>query len=1131
MPKPPSLTAEQYAEVASTFDAILDADLSEAAALDLIRERAGADAAVAESLRSMLAAHMSELASGDDAGLQASALEAVGAEVEAAGQRMAAATPRSIGPYEIVRFVAAGGMGAVYEALQHEPRRRVAIKVIRFELLSPSSVKRFEAEGHLLARLRHEGIAQVFAMGRTETPSGVVPYLVLEYVDGTSITAYARENQLDTTKRIELLRAVCRAVQYAHDNGVLHRDLKPGNILVDGDGHPRVLDFGIARSFEDTEHQATLTASGMFLGTLAYMSPEQAVPTGAPLDVRVDVYGIGAVGYEVLTGVPPHDLEGLSIPEAVERISRHDPRPMASHDPALAGDLTAIFRKALSTDRDRRYRSAHEFDEDLRRVLEHEPITARAPSAFYQVRKLVRRNRLTFALLALILFSLVVGLGLALGERSVALEAKRAAQRTAREAERERYAATLQAAWSSIEAGSTDAASDFLATELPGEGGIELALLRARAYGAVSVDPLEVRSNRVVCISPDGRFAVAPGLDGSAVRIDLSTRESVPLLRTRSVLPATTYEFVSGRPDWLMCAHGDRVDVVEVGRRRLVHSITADAPTRGLDEASSVLAVAYVSGRVHLLDLEHGALVRDARLPRWQGAAVPVAVRHGRYLIRILPTGGLEVLDLKSGTTRSVDEAIAETSQTPLLSPDGRYLVHRLSSPVVYDFERGDRFHLGGRAGGVLADAVLNEAGNALAILDLSGRVTLWDLDARRPTFRSRDARLATRGVGAQRHRRSKGAIRFRPDERGLVTIAGGKLATWSTRATPTRLDHAVGGTPFPHVYALAWHPEGRWLASAAWDDRIVLWDTWTGRRVGELNLRDAFRSALPDRSDPLIMEPVALAWSPDGNQLAAFTWRHFCACWSIGDRTQWFGGQLGGRLVRLENNQALVVAAPGGAARHVPLSSAAPGTSPKMSPRRPLTPPTWTWHDPQVPRARLAFGFAAAGNRVAAGRHSHDGTVDTFTVWERGRAAPLWAGRIVGDALSVELADAGQRLLIGTRAGTIQIHDVEQRRRLLVMRAHEDYIIALSLSPDGTMLASGSGDGWVRLDPLSPVGVRVRRATEAAAQHERILPRVQQALADGRSGPEALEALRADAALAQDDRRAAEMLLFSLQK
>ena len=352
MSKLPTLTAEQFALVSETFGTIVAEDLGADAAQARIAERAAGDDEVAQALTEMWEAHASEGGADDTTGaFQAQAIEAVEAETRAAGEEIERHVPERIGPYRIVRFVASGGMGTVYEAEQDEPRRRVAIKVIRLELLTRESIQRFEAEGHLLARLKHRGIAQVFAMGRMETPAGSVPYLVLEFVDGVPITEYVERNAVDRRGRVELLRQVGDAVQYAHDNGVLHRDLKPGNILVDAKGRAHVLDFGIGRALDDDRTQASLTATGLFLGTLAYMSPEQAVRSSKPLDVRVDVYGLGAVGYELLAGRPPQAVKDLPLHVAIERVSQRESPSLESVDDAtISGDLSAIFTKALATD-------------------------------------------------------------------------------------------------------------------------------------------------------------------------------------------------------------------------------------------------------------------------------------------------------------------------------------------------------------------------------------------------------------------------------------------------------------------------------------------------------------------------------------------------------------------------------------------------------------------------------------------------------------------------------------------------------------------------------------------------------------------------------------------------------------
>jgi tetratricopeptide (TPR) repeat protein/predicted Ser/Thr protein kinase len=300
--------------------------------------------------------------------------------------------PRSIGRYRIVRHIGTGGMGEVYEAEQDNPRRRVALKVIRPDIASPEVLRRFDLESSILAKLQHPGIAQVFDAGKAQGPAGETPYFAMEFVEGRPLLEFAAA--LPLKDRLALFLKVCEAVEHAHRRGIIHRDLKPANILVDAAGQPRILDFGIARVTDADIRATTLqTDIGKLVGTLPYMSPEQAGGDPADLDTRSDVYSLGVILYELLAGKPPYEIKRGRIPEALRIIKEVDPAPLSTTNRTLRGDLETITSKSLAKERERRYQSVSDLAADLRRYLSDQPIEARPPSAMYQIRKFTRRNR------------------------------------------------------------------------------------------------------------------------------------------------------------------------------------------------------------------------------------------------------------------------------------------------------------------------------------------------------------------------------------------------------------------------------------------------------------------------------------------------------------------------------------------------------------------------------------------------------------------------------------------------------------------------------------------------------------------------------------------------------------------
>jgi serine/threonine protein kinase len=380
--------------------------------------------------------------------------------------------PHRIGPYRIIRKIGQGGMGAVFEAEQDNPRRTIALKVIRAGIASEQILHRFKLEAHALGRLQHPGIAQVHEAGIAEiqTAAGLVieqPFFSMEFIRGQALSEFARRQNLTTRQRLELLAKICDAVQHAHQHGVIHRDLKPGNILVDEAGQPKILDFGVARITDaDTQMTTLRTAAGQLIGTIAYMSPEQVAGTRNDLDERSDVYALGVVMYELLAGRLPCDLSSKTIPEAARTIAEEDPLPLSAIKRAFRGDLSTIVAKALEKDRERRYQSAADLAGDIRRFLSDQPILAHPVTTFYQLRKFARRNPALVGGVLVAFGALLIGIA---GTTSQAIRATRARNRSLRAervAQQSRAEAEAQRAEAQRQEAIAQAVNDFLTDDL-----------------------------------------------------------------------------------------------------------------------------------------------------------------------------------------------------------------------------------------------------------------------------------------------------------------------------------------------------------------------------------------------------------------------------------------------------------------------------------------------------------------------------------------------------------------------------------------------------------------------------------------------------------------------------------------
>ena len=509
------------------------------------------------------------------------------------------ATGERIGRYKLLQKIGEGGCGVVYMAEQEEPvRRRVALKVIKLGMDTKSVIARFEAERQALAMMDHPNIAKVLDGGATDTGR---PYFVMELVRGTKITEYCDETKLPTRDRLDLFVKVCQAVQHAHQKGIIHRDLKPSNILVtvnDGAAVPKVIDFGIAKATNQQRltDKTVFTAFEQFIGTPAYMSPEQALMTSVDIDTRSDIYSLGVLLYEMLTGKTPleaKELLSLGLDEMRRAIREQEPvRPSTRLSTMQEGDLTStakqrqievptlihqlrgdldwIVMKALEKDRARRYETANGLASDIQRHLNNEPVLARPASTAYRFQKLVRRNKLLFAAGASIVTALLVGVVVSTWQAARAVKAERqaraetvraqTAEQTATQSAAAEARAREQADQSAAEARLNLYAADMKVTQLAlaeYNTGLALTLLDRHkpAPGVRDLRGFEWRylwqqargqvmgSTRVtypgpwsLAFSPDERWLAVAGHKGASIVNVATWREQVNLTATAQPL-------------------------------------------------------------------------------------------------------------------------------------------------------------------------------------------------------------------------------------------------------------------------------------------------------------------------------------------------------------------------------------------------------------------------------------------------------------------------------------------------------------------------------------------------------------------------------------------------------------------
>ncbi len=743
--------------------------------------------------------------------------EGAGSEAGLAGEaRLTERVGDRIGRYRLLQPIGEGGCGVVYLAEQEEPvRRRVALKVIKMGMDTRSVIARFEAERQALAMMDHPNIARVLDAGATEAGR---PYFVMELVRGVRITEYCDENRLPTEQRLRLFIQVCQAVQHAHQKGIIHRDLKPSNILVtlhDGVPVPKIIDFGIAKATEQRLTQKTLfTEFRAFIGTPAYMSPEQAEMSGLDIDTRSDIYSLGVLLYELLTGRTPFDPKALmagGLDECRRTIREQEPaRPstrlgtLHAADLATAagqrrtdvprllhqlrGDLDWIVMKCLEKDRTRRYETANALAVDIERYLGNEPVLARPPSNWYRLHKLLRRHRLAVGAGVAIAVALLAGAGISTWQaiRARNAEEQEAQLRVQAEQERERaqqekaaahlneYVADMNLAQSSIAAGNYGRAAQLVDKHWPEPGEPDL-----RGF--------EWRYLWRLCRGDEHK--ALPGQDGSVTAVAVA-------------------------PDGRRVAVGtwERLNVYDISPPAKVASLSREA-----------LALAFLPDGKTLISAS-GSAVRVWRTADWteqvslRQASGPIALSADGRRLAAESRGGVRLWET---ATWAEVMTLPEASGPMAFSPDAALVA------------------TSGRNG-----VTLWSTADGQAVRTLEDSTNLFFRAG--PWFRTQQG-MAFSGDG-----KLLAAVRNAPSARGVFVIGVWDVGSGKEKAVmpadPERAEHTG------LIAALAMAPDGHTVATASWDHSIRCWDLATGHRTETLQGH--------------LSEVWALAFAPDGGSI-----------------------------------------------------------------------------------------------------------------------------------------------------------------------------------------------------------------------------------------------------------------------
>jgi WD40 repeat protein/serine/threonine protein kinase len=748
----------------------------------------------------------------------------------------------TIGRYKLLEQIGEGGFGIVYVAEQKEPvRRRVALKVIKLGMDTRQVVARFEAERQALAMMDHPNIAKVLDAGATDTGR---PFFVMELVRGIAITSYCDQNRLPMRERLDLFIQVCRAIQHAHQKGIIHRDIKPSNILVtlhDGAPVPKVIDFGIAKATQGVLSDKTVyTQFQQFIGTPAYMSPEQAEMSGLDIDTRSDIYSLGVLLYELLVGKTPFDQKALLAAglDEMRRIIREAApvRPSTrintlqadeqtttanqrqSEPPKLVhlmrGDLDCIVMKCLEKDRTHRYETSHGLAMDIGRFLNNEPITARPPGKLYRLRKLARRNKLAFGTAAAVAVSLILGLGIS----SVLFIRERKARASEavmllreKEAHRQAEAASLEAKEKEDEARATLSASEFMQgsrllseghrndalayltrsfSDKPDNAGALTRLATLMASHSWMVPTVLLKQGPTMSaaqFSPDGKRIVTASQDGTARVWDAQSGQPLtgPLEMGQNASPAQS------NPGQVIPAQ------FSLDGKRIV-TVSQDGAARVWDAQT---------GRPLTAPLRHLLAVKSAQFSPDGGRIVTASYDSAR------------VWDVQSGkplTEPLPYELLVASAQ---FSPDGNRIVTASYDKTarVWDAQSGRPLTEPLKHGGPVTSAQFSPDGHRILTASQDNTAQLWD------------AQTGKLLIEPLKHDGFVRSAQFSPDGKRIVTASSDRTArVWDAQnGQPLTEPMKHGGTA---VSVAQFSPDGKRIVTGSQDGAARVWDAQSGQ-------------------------------------------------------------------------------------------------------------------------------------------------------------------------------------------------------------------------------------------------------------------------------------------------------------
>jgi WD40 repeat protein len=982
---------------------------------------------------------------------------------------------RRVGPYLIEERVGSGGMGTVYRALREgDYRQRVALKVIRPGLDGGELLRRFRTERQVLAELEHPHIARLLDGGSTDDGR---PYFVMEYIDGQPLDRYCEARRLGTRERVGLLRAVCAAVGYAHGRGVLHRDLKPDNVLVTADGAPKVTDFGLAKRLEGGA-EAGPTRTGVVLGTPSYMAPEQAAGQRGAVGPATDVYALGAILYELLTGRPPFLAE--TPLDTLLQVLEAEPVPPGRLHPKLAPDLETICLKCLRKDSAKRYAGVAALAEDLRRFQAGEPIQARPVGRAERLWRWGRRHPARAAAAGLTILAGLAVVALLVGSVFI-FQLRKEQQRTQdalAKAEEYRRQLALERALALCEQGNADRGLLWLARTLEltpaSDDDLQRTIRASLAGWRHQLHPLRnvLRHDnpvRAVAFSPDGQTLLTGCEDGTARLVETTTGKLLKRWQHAGRVNAVAFS-----PDAkaMAVASYEKAVILDAATGRERHTLAGHTnAVYALQFApdGKTIVTGSVDWTARRWDVVTGQPIGKP-LPHGGNVWAVAFSRDGRTIL----TGSLDGFARRweTATGRATGQPLPHDSVDAVaFSPDDRTILTggEDGTARLWEAATGKLLHTLVHQASVEAVAFSSD-GQAVLTASEDGTARLWEAATGRP-------------IGAPlSHQGEVEAVAVRPDGKVLVTgSTDGTVRLWE--AGSGMLPDTKTLTHQGPVSFVAFSPDGHTILTGSQDRTARLWEAATANPVGE-----PWR-----RAEPLSRYPYrgvrAAAFSPDGQTLMIASWAgsvqrlEVASGKPIGlpalpqgpvlglgpngstvllqgrDQTlrlwEAAAGQPIGQPLALDEPVKVVAFSPDG---QVVLTVT---TGIKVSARlwdvatgkpigEPLFHPSWVW----------AVAFRPDGlNFVTA---CGDGIVRQ---WETS------TGRLLGKPLphqgpvrAVAFSPDGQALVTASEDWTGQLWEPSTGRRLGPSLQHQGPVRAVAFGPDGRTVLTGSTDGTARV-------------------------------------------------------------------